>query len=65
MIVPNDGTWNLFNMYLCENVMKNNNTLFVYLNSEKDDSIGGIPGLNVLYKMLTSELIIDSYSSLA
>ena len=65
MIVPNDRTYNLFAIYLCENVMKNNNTLFFYLNPEKDDSIGDIPGLNTLYKESISKLIFDAYSSLA
>ena len=65
MIVPNDWTCNLFVIYLCENVMKNNNTLFFYLNPEKDDSIGDIPGLNTLYKESISKLIFDAYSSLA
>ena len=55
MIVPNDWTCNLFAIYLCENMMKNNNTLFVYLNPEKDGSIGDIPGLNTLYKESTSK----------
>ena len=45
--------------------MKNDNTLFVYLNPEKDNFIGTIPGLNTLYKETTSKLIFDSYSSLA
>ena len=49
MIVPNDWTCNLFAIYLFENVMKNNSILFVYLNPEKDDSVGDIPGLNTLY----------------
>ena len=31
MIVPNDWSCNLFAIYLCENVMKNDNTLFIYL----------------------------------
>ena len=57
MIVPNDWTCNLFAIYLCENVMKNNNNLFVYLNTEKDNYIGDIPGLNTLYKELTSKMI--------
>ena len=65
MIVPNDWTYNLFAIYLYENMMKNDNTLFVYLNPEKDDSIGCIPGLNTLYKESTSKLIFDAYSSLA
>jgi len=42
----------------------NNNTLFVYLNHEKGDSIGDIPGLNTIYKEPTSKFIFDSYSSL-
>ena len=65
MIVPNNQTCNLFDIYLCENVIKNNNTLFVYLNPEKDDSIVNIPGLNTLYKESTSNLLFDIYSSLA
>ena len=65
MIVPNDQTCNLFAIYLCDNEMKNNNTLFVYSNPDKDDSIGDIPGLNTLYKESTSKLIFDYYSSLA
>ena len=40
-------------------------TLFVYLNPDKDDSIGDIPGLNTLYRESTSKLIFDSTSSLA
>ena len=31
IVVPNDWTCNLFAIYLCENVMNNNNTLFIYL----------------------------------
>ena len=31
MIVPNDWSCNIFAIYLCENVMKNDNTLFIYL----------------------------------
>ena len=65
MIVPNVWTCNLFAIYLCENVMKNDDTLFVYLKPEKDDSIGDIPGLNTLYKESTTKLIFDAYSSLA
>ena len=65
MIVPNDWTCNLFAIYLCENVMKNDDTLFVYLKHEKDNSIGYISGLNTLYKESTSKLIFDAYSSLA
>ena len=65
MIVPSDWSCNLFAIYLCENVMKNDNTLFVYLNREKDDNIGDVPGLNTLYKESTSKLIFDAYSSLA
>ena len=65
MIVPNNQTCNLFAIYLCKNVMKNNNFLFVYLNPEKDNSIGDIPGLNTLYKESTNKLIFDCYSSLA
>ena len=65
MIVPNDWSCNLFAIYLCENVMKNDDTLFVYLKPEKDDSIGDIPGLNTLYKESTTKLIFDAYSSLA
>ena len=65
MIVLNDWSCNLFAIYLCENVMKNDDTLFVYLKLEKDDSIGDIPGLNTLYKESTTKLIFDAYSSLA
>ena len=65
MIVPSDWSCNLFAIYLCENVMKNDNTLFVYLNPEKDDNIGDVPGLNTLYKESSSKLIFDAYSSLA
>ena len=64
IIFTNDQTCNLFAIYLCENVMKNDNILFVYLNPEKDDNIGDIPGLNTLYKESTSKLIFDTYSSL-
>ena len=64
-IVPNDWNINLFALYLCEVVMKQANTLFIYLNPEKDDSIEDISGLNKLYKESTSKLIYDSYSSLA
>ena len=45
--------------------MKEVNTLFIYLNLEKDDSIKDISGLNTLYKESTSTLVFDSYSSLA
>ena len=65
MIVPNNWTSNLVTIYLCENVMKNNNILFVYLNPETIDSIGDVPGVNTLHKESTSKLIFDSYSSLA
>ena len=65
MIVLNDWSCNLFAIYLCENVMKNDNTLFVYLKPEKYDSIGDIPGSNALYKESTSKLIFDAYSYLA
>ena len=65
IIVPNDWSCNLFAIYLCENVIKNDNTLFVYLKPEKDNYIGDIPGLNALYKESTSKLIFDAYSSLA
>ena len=64
-IVPNDWTINLFAIYLCEVVIKQSNTLFIYLSPEKDDSIEDISGLNTLYKESTSKLIFDSYSSLA
>ena len=64
MIVSNDWTCNLFAIYLCENVMKNDDTLFVYLKPDKDEYIGDIPGLNTLYKESTSKLIFDAYSSL-
>ena len=65
MIVPNDCTWNLFAIYLCENGMTNDDTLFVYWKPEKDDSTGDIPGLNTLYKESTSTFIFDAYCSLA
>ena len=65
MIVPNAWICNLFAIHLCENVMKNDDTLFVYLKPEKDDSIGNIPGLNTLYKEATTKLIFDAYSPLA
>ena len=45
--------------------MKKGNVLFVYSNSEKDDSVEDISGINMLYKESTSKLIFDSYSSLA
>ena len=64
-IVPNDRNINLFAIYLCGVVMKQANTLLIYLNPEKDDSIEDIPGLNTLYKESTSKLIFDLYSSLA
>ena len=64
-IVPNDWNINLFAICLCEVVMKQSNTLFIYLSPEKDDSIEDISGLNLLYKESTSKLIFDSYSSLA
>lgn len=65
MIVPNDQSCDLFTIYLCEKVIKNDNTSFVYLKPEKDDYIGDIPGLNALHKKSTSKLIFDVYSSLA
>ena len=43
-IVPNDWNMNLFAIYLCEVVMKQANTLFIYLSPEKDDSIEDISG---------------------
>ena len=64
-IVPNDWNINLFAIYLCEVVMKQSNTLFIYLSPKKDDSIEDISGLNLLHKESTSKLIFDSYSSLA
>ena len=64
-IVTNDWNCNLFAICLCEVVRKQANTLFIYLNPEKDDSIEDISGLNTLYKESTSKLILDSYSSLA
>ena len=64
-IVHNDCNCNLFAIYLCEVVMKQANTLFIYLNPEKDDYIETISGLNTLYKESTSTLIFVSYSSLA
>ena len=45
--------------------MKQANTLFIYLNPEKDDVIEDISRLNTLYKESTSKLIFDSYSFLA
>ena len=45
--------------------MKHDNTLFVYLNPEKDDNIGDVSGLNTLYKESTSKLMFDTYNSLA
>ena len=68
-IVPNDCNFNLncnlFVIYLCEVIMKQSNTLFIYLSPEKDDYIEDISVLNTLYKESTSKLIFDSYSSLA
>ena len=64
-IVPNDWNINLFAIYLCEVVMKQSNTLFIYLSPKKDDSIEDISGLNTLYKESTSKLMFDSHSSLA
>ena len=55
----------MFAIYLCEVVMKQANTSFIYLNPEKDDYIEDISGLNTLYKESSSKLISDSYSSLA
>ena len=63
-IVPNDWNINLFAIYLCEVVMKQSNTLFIYLSPEKDDYLEDISGLKTLYKEPTSKLIFDSYSSL-
>ena len=64
-IVPSDWNINLFAIYLCEVVTKQANTLFICLNPEKDDSTEDISGLNTLYKESTSNLVFDSYSSLA
>ena len=64
-IVPNDWNNKLFAVYLCEVVMKQANTLFIYLNPENDNSIEDISGLNTLYKESISKLIFDSYSPLA
>ena len=67
-IVPNDYNFNLncnlFVIYLCEVIMKQANTLFIYLNLEKDDYIEDISGLNTFYKESTSKLIFKSYSFL-
>ena len=41
-IFPNDWNINLFAIYLCEVVMKQSNTLFIFLSPEKDDSIEDI-----------------------
>ena len=49
-IVPHDWNSNLFALYLCEEVMKKGNILFVYLYSEKDDSVQNISGINMIYK---------------
>ena len=43
-IVPNDLNINLFAIYLCEVIMKQTNTLFIYLSPEKDDYIEDISG---------------------
>ena len=64
-IFPNDCNCNLFVIYLYEMIMKQANTLFIYLNPEKDDSIEDISGLNTLNEDSTSKLIFDSYSFLA
>ena len=64
-IVHNDWNWNLFAIYLCERIIKEANTLFIYLTPEKDDSIEDISGLKTLYKESSSKMIFDSYSSLA
>ena len=64
-IFARDWTSNLFALYLCEVVTKKGNVLFVYSNSEKDDLVEDISGINMLYKESTSKLIFDSYSSLA
>jgi len=64
-IVPNDWNLNLFAIYLCEVVMKKANKISIYLSPVKDDSIEDISGLNMLYKVSTSKLTLDSYSSLA
>ena len=64
-IVPNDWNINLFTIYLCEVVMKQANTLSIYLNPGKDDYIEVMSGLNTLYKESTSKLVFGSYISLA
>ena len=64
-IVPNDWNVDLFAIYLCKVVMKQADTLFIYLNPEKGDSIEDISGLKTLYKESNPKLIFDSYSSLA
>ena len=63
--IPDNQNCNLLTIYLCEVVMKDRNTLFVYLNPEKDDYVENISGINMLYKESTSKLVFDSYSSLA
>ena len=55
----------MFALYLCEVIMKKGNTLFFYLNPERDDSVEDISGINMLYKESTSKFDFDSYSSLA
>ena len=64
-IVPHDLNYNLFALHLCEEVMKKGNTLFVYYNPEKIDSVQDISGINLLYNDSTSKLIFHTYSSLA
>ena len=43
--------------------MKKWDTLFVYLNPDKHDSVENISEINILYKESTSKLIFVSYSS--
>ena len=64
-IVPHDWNCNVFAIYLWKVAMKEWNTLFDYLNSEKDDSVEDISGINMLYKESASKLVSDSYSFLA
>ena len=64
-IVPHDRNTSLFALYLCDEVIKKWNTLFVSLNPERDDSVENISGSNMLYKESTLKLIFDSYCSLA
>ena len=53
-IVLHDCNCNLFILYLCQVVIKEETSLFVYLNTEKDDSVEDIFGIHMLYKESTS-----------